>query len=258
MAKISIDEITAIENTWIFNEALRSSVLSSVEKTWLKNNPHLEIATAFNWYPFIFIDPNGKPTSYDIDLVALINTNIGTQFKVKRYPFWQDDLFDQRIAVIKEYVITDILKAQRPNAKFIYVKNSELAFQAIADGEADVGVFSASHHKYLVKYQLKTTGSFYSKAGEYAMGTSKKQPILRAIISKGINSITVQLLTKWDEQAKSDSSLFTTAELQYIATNPLLRVGIDKWQPIIFSDGKEVFGIFGDFFHQHEDITISE
>ncbi|NRA55081.1 MAG: transporter substrate-binding domain-containing protein [Gammaproteobacteria bacterium] len=306
MALISVNEVTELENTWIVNEDLRTSTLSKSERRWLKNNPNVAIASSFNWYPFIFISPNGTPAGYNVDLLALINKNLGTHFQLKRYKLWQeglndlidgqvggifslswtkqraislnysppyffdphkiitkadnqqvkhfDDLKDLTIAVIKEYAMVELLKTQLPDAKLVYVKDAEQAFVAMIKNEADVTFLGASKPQLLAQYNLKIAGSFFSKFGQYAIGSSKQHPELSAILAKGINSITPQqhqqLLKKWHNKSTTNDSLFTTAELQYIKENPIVNVGTEVWQPIIFSDGKEIYGIIGDYLQQ--------
>jgi len=306
MDLISVNEITELENTWIVNEDLRTSTLSKSERRWLKLHPNVEIASSFNWYPFVFVKPNGTVAGYNSDLLATINKNIGTNFQLKRYKLWQDGLndlmqghvdgifslswtkqraqdlnysppyffdphkiitksdnhqvkhFDDlnglRIAVIKEYVMVELLKTQLPSAKLVYINNPEQALEAVSTNEADVTFLGASKPKLLAQYDLKIAGTFFSKFGQYAIGSSKQQPELSAILIKGINSITPQqhqqLLSKWHTKSTTDDSLFTTAELKYIKDNPIVNVGAEVWQPIIFSDGKEIYGVVGDLLQQ--------
>jgi len=311
MKRISINEITELENIWIVNEDLRTSALTKSEQLWLQTHPDITIATAYSWHPFIFVNSNGQTVGYNVDLLATINKNLGTNIKTKRFRYWQDglkalvddkidgifslswsqerakllnysppyyfdphkifvrednlsiksfeDIKNQRIAVVKEYVITALLKTQFPDAKFVYIKDYEEAFEAIDHGEADVALFGTSDPKLLTRYNLKIVGSYYSKAGEFAIGSSKNNPVLSSILAKGINSITPlqheQLLNKWHKQPPKNSSIFNKAELQYIKNHPDISVGVELWQPIIFSDGKEIFGIVGDLLRQISKIS---
>ncbi|NRA71942.1 MAG: transporter substrate-binding domain-containing protein [Gammaproteobacteria bacterium] len=311
MSTISVNEITKTENKWIINEQLRASTLTKSEQRWLREHPNVEIATTFDWPPFIFLDAKGNDAGYNVDLIATINSNIGSNFKVKRYRYWQDGLNDvktskiggilslswskeraknfnysstyyfdlhkiivrvgnrniknfsdlngQRIAVIKDYMITNMLKQDMPSAKLVYVNNPEGAYKKIANGQADVALFSHPNQKVLTRYGLKITGNFYTKAGEYAIGSSKSNPILSSIFAKGVNSITSQqselLLKEWFNKSQTQSSIFNAAELHYIKENPQVIVGAELWQPIVFSDGREVSGIVGDLLRQVSKIS---
>jgi len=306
MANISVNEVSAIEQTWMISPYLRTSILSKREQQWLVDNPSIEIATASHWRPFIFLDASGRPAGYNVDLLALINKNIGTNFKIKRYQYWPDGLKDVqakqvggifsmswskqraktynfsptyyfdphhiivrndnqsikrfedidtlRIAVVREFVLTDLLKSQLPGAKLIYVKDAEQAFAAIADAKADVGLFGNANQEQLARHHLKVVNSFYSKAGEYAIGSAKDNPILGGILAKGINSITAlqksTLINKWHRNTQSGASIFSDEELQYIAQHPVIKTGVLMWQPIIFTDGGEIFGIIGDLLSE--------
>lgn len=62
--------------------------LTPQERLWLDANPILPIASDHTWYPFIFIDNEGKLAGFNVELIALINKNLGTHFTIKRHTSW--------------------------------------------------------------------------------------------------------------------------------------------------------------------------
>lgn len=87
--------------------------LTLKERQWLEANPHIEITTDQNWYPFVFINQQGEVDGFNKDLIALINHNLGTKFTLKRERSWAtayDKLVDGKIWALTSVTPTEARK----------------------------------------------------------------------------------------------------------------------------------------------------
>lgn len=73
------------------------SLLTPKERQWLAANPGVEIASDHSWYPFVFINQQGRVDGFNKELIALINKNLQTDFSIKRHSSWSQ-AFDELVA----------------------------------------------------------------------------------------------------------------------------------------------------------------
>ena len=92
---ITNEEMSVIENKWIVDESLKyfskikkDDILSEKERKYLQENSLITIATLNNWNKYLDKDKNGNYIGYHIDLLKIINNNLGTNFSIKVYESW--------------------------------------------------------------------------------------------------------------------------------------------------------------------------
>lgn len=159
--------------------------------------------------------------------------------------------FNTKTAATYENSITNkIIKNRAPNTKIIHLNNVSDILKNIRDNHADVALLENAKTINLKEYNLKIISSVFTKEGELSIGTSKNKKVFANIIKKGINSISEEqmqtLVNKWFKE-ETEASIFTKEELSYIKKSPVLKVGVEDWKPIIYSnDGKKIEGVAGE------------
>jgi len=161
-----------------------------------------------------------------------------------------EDYNNKNAVTFKNSITNKIIKDKAPNVKILHVNNMADILKNIRDKKADVALLENAKSLKLKKYGLKIVGSVYAKEGELSIGTYEKNLIFADIIKKGITSISEEQMqsldNKWFKKQKKES-IFTLEELSYIKKSPVLKVGIELWKPIIFSQNKEKLnGIAGE------------
>lgn len=115
-----------------------------------------------------------------------------------------DDLDGKTLAVVKGYMIDEIIKMQHPNINRIYADNIVQALELVSRGKAFATAGSLLEMSYNIRQQgmlnLKITGD--AKFGyELKIGVKKGEPHLRSILNKALTGITKeekdQILNKW-------------------------------------------------------------
>jgi len=93
VAKITDAERNSIINRWLLNiELLQQSVgtqLDSKERAWLAESPNLTLAADNQWTPLNYLD-NGQLIGFHVDLIELINSNLGINLSLQPYENWND------------------------------------------------------------------------------------------------------------------------------------------------------------------------
>ncbi len=79
----------------VINNMFNNKLLNKAEREWLVQHPKINLAIGEHWPPLNFIK-NGKMVGYNIDLLAQINANLGTEFKIVVYDDWLQSLDDVR------------------------------------------------------------------------------------------------------------------------------------------------------------------
>ena len=245
--------------------------LTPKERLWLSKNPNIEIATASDWHPFIFINKQGIVDGFNVDLIAQINKNLGTNFTIKRQLSWSagyedlvngdvtslmsvtptperekflsfspvyyyapqyiltnqsnknihniHDLENKRVSVFSNDLIAQLIKESVEVKSFHYIVSMKDAYISLSNGQVDAAVVSTLDEAQMLKHNLKIVDTVYSNAGNLAIATNKKQPMLNQIITKGIRSISKkqmkELTHSWNK-ANTVNTLFNIQEQEFI------------------------------------------
>ncbi|PLX70802.1 MAG: hypothetical protein C0602_04670 [Denitrovibrio sp.] len=115
-----------------------------------------------------------------------------------------DDLNGKTLAVVKGYMIDEIIKSKHPDINRIYADNIVQALNLVSRGKAFATAGSLLEMSYNIRQQgmlnLKITGD--AKFGyELKVGVKKGEDILLSVLNKALSNITKeekdQILNKW-------------------------------------------------------------
>ncbi len=149
-----------------------------------------------------------------------------------------------------------------PEIKLKLFKDTREALEAVSRGEADAYAGNRVVALYFIEKLALSNLSIHgrlSKPGSIlAIGSRKNAPILRDIIQKALNNITQNglrdITNNWIYAlpvAKNPVINFSSSEREWLASHPVIPVGIDgNWPPIDFIDEKNEFkGITADYLN---------
>ena len=66
--------------------------LSFEEITWLKEHPVIQLGTESNWPPYEFVDQSGELQGVTVDIIKILEKQLGVQFKVNSQYSWAETL----------------------------------------------------------------------------------------------------------------------------------------------------------------------
>lgn len=146
-----------------------------------KRNEYMDFTQSYLSYPFVITTSNDK---------IYIN-NIKS-------------IIDKKIAVVKNYAISEILKEKYPNKKFIEVSSVKQGLELVNDKKVYAFVenlisiaYTIQKHNYL---NIKISGEFDEKLN-LSIATRNDEPILNSIMQKSLNLISEdekqQIYNKW-------------------------------------------------------------
>jgi len=84
-----------IYEKWLGNQPQKQSIttdLNSEEKIWLANHPAIRIGVETTWAPYEFIDQSGRLQGFSVELIKLIEKQLGIEFEIVSKFNWADTL----------------------------------------------------------------------------------------------------------------------------------------------------------------------
>ncbi|MEA1914196.1 MAG: transporter substrate-binding domain-containing protein, partial [Campylobacterota bacterium] len=183
------------------------------------------------------------------------------------------DLKGKTVAVAKGFFVHEFLKQYFPDINLNIQDNVLNCIIAVVEGQADAVVADYGVTSYLMQENgllLKHTRVLKDERLNTTMhiGTSLKQPILRDILQKSMNTISDEemqrLRNKWftsDIRTKKQESILSSYELEYLKNKKEIRMCIDPaWLPFEGRDTKgNHIGLSADYFlefKKHLDIEM--
>ncbi len=167
---------------------------------------------------------------------------------------------DKTIAVVKGYVQEEYFKKNHPETKILLVNNILESIDAVITNKADFTVSNIAIINYLVKKHTipNLNAKFHMgyDVSKLHMGVRNDSTILRNIIQKALNSISVNekndISSKWMNVNKStnlNSSLnLTKNEKKFIKANKQLIVANElSYKPYDYNDNKVAKGYVVDY-----------
>lgn len=170
-----------------------------------------------------------------------------------------DDLNGQRIAGIKGFSFTNILKNNVVNADIIAVDNAMEALKAVSLKEADVFIDSIGVITYLLENNyipnLKIIRKFKNKIIENPalhIGVNKKNIILHSILNKALSSFSREekqmMFNHWFNMTGSaknanplKNNIFTADQQAWLSAQPNIRIGVmNAWPPMDYVDNNGI------------------
>ncbi|MCW8888095.1 MAG: transporter substrate-binding domain-containing protein, partial [Gammaproteobacteria bacterium] len=160
------------------------------------------------------------------------------------------DLRGRKVGIERDFFIVKVLRERFPSVDIREYGATSDALDALAKGEVDAYVGNRAVARYVIEKELISNIQQYAKINETAsvnaIGVRKDWPILRDILQKALNSLTVEemrtIMQEWVDIPKSSYNLLLTeSEEQWLESKAVIRVGVmDAWPPFNFTgnDGK--------------------
>lgn len=159
------------------------------------------------------------------------------------------DFNNKIIAGEKNHIVNKSILEIAPNAKIIFKSGVKQILESIKNKESDATIINYAEKENVDKYNLKIGKYVETKAGKLSIGIDNSKLILSDIIEKGIRSITKNQMKKIEKKwlnEKENINIFTLEELDYIKNVPTLKLALEDWKPIIFSEKNKLVGIAGE------------
>lgn len=156
-----------------------------------------------------------------------------------------DDLDGKSVAVERGFFIVGILRERHPGVTVKEYDTTSDALDSVAKGETDAYVGNRAVAMYVIRNELIENlvehGKIKETASVNTIGVRKDWPILRDILRKALQSISVKerrdILTNWVEPQRERSFLWrlTKEEKDWLKSHPVIKVaGNHGWPPIQF------------------------
>jgi polar amino acid transport system substrate-binding protein len=164
-----------------------------------------------------------------------------------------ESLFGKTVAIPKGFFTQEILEKNYPQVKLLLVKNTLESMKAVTFGKADAALGELAVINHLLTEHMMTdlTVSGEAKMGdpEYSLlniATRKDLPVLQSILTKGVETITVEekreLQKKWlgnTQKKTKDIVSFSDKEKSYLASKSTIKMCVDPdWLPFEKIDEK--------------------
>ncbi len=157
------------------------------------------------------------------------------------------DIKGKRAAIIKNYVQEETFKNHYPDVKLHYSNNLLNSMDAVITNKADFFVANIALMNYHSKKHsisgLQAKFQFGFNWNRLHMATRNDTPILRNILQKSLNKITIEeknkITSKWigSEKVKKNKLDLSIEELKYINNNKTVRIANElDWIPYDYNE----------------------
>lgn len=152
------------------------------------------------------------------------------------------------VALEEGFFLREIIKQNYPEISVLEFPGTSAALGAVVKGSADAYIGNRAVAMYVIHNELianmEEHGRIKDSASINSIGTRKDQPILRDILQKTLDNITVKerlaILQDWVEPSplgSINSIELTIDEWQWLDKHPVIRVaGQSDWLPVEFQD----------------------
>jgi two-component system, NarL family, sensor histidine kinase EvgS len=167
-----------------------------------------------------------------------------------------DDLSNKKLALVKGWNTTKILKENYPKINIIEFDTLNEVFESIKNNEANATIQNTLISNYYInksyfdslKQSTKIVINNFDE--KLYMGVSKDLPLLDGIMNKAISKVSTleieALNKKWFKT--EETILFSEEELEFIKNKTINVSYYNKWAPVIFSENGNKYGLAFDFW----------
>ncbi|MEA3353606.1 MAG: transporter substrate-binding domain-containing protein [Campylobacterota bacterium] len=176
-----------------------------------------------------------------------------------------EELSGKTIAFPKGFAQIELLKKQYPKIKILETTNTLESIDAVVTKKADALIENIALVTYLIKKHniedIKSAFSINLGANEIHMTTRKDWTILRDIIQKSINKISIKerniINRKWMQLDDTNAQIrLNSQEREFIVNHPVIKVGGETdWPPFDYVENGEYRGIGKDYLKLIEKYT---
>ncbi len=182
-----------------------------------------------------------------------------------------NDLAGKTVAVEKGYMVEEMFRTEYPDTKRLTVQTSLEALRAVSAGKADaylgtqaVGAYLAD--RYMIS-NLKVAAYLDKEPLRLGMGVRKDLPELRAILQKGIDTLSAREIQEVQDaylggQADFEAGIVLTEEERaWLEEHPVIRMGVNPdWMPFeAMTEDDEYQGVvseYADWIGQRLGVTM--
>ncbi|MDZ7819695.1 MAG: transporter substrate-binding domain-containing protein [Aliarcobacter sp.] len=167
-----------------------------------------------------------------------------------------DDLSGKKVAVVKDWNTTKLLKENYKKINVIEFETLDEVFQSVKNNECDATIQSSLVANYFINNEYSNSLKILTKVNikninnKLYIGVRKDFPHLVQIINKAINNISEEELelinNKWLNNKKDIS--FSQEEINFINNNIINIAFTDNWAPINFVENNKAYGLGYDFW----------
>jgi two-component system, NarL family, sensor histidine kinase EvgS len=161
-----------------------------------------------------------------------------------------DDIKGKTISVVKNYIQVDTFKKDYPNVKLYYTDNILESIDAVLTNKADFTISNiALMNYYKKKHSIAGLQAKFHLGKNWSllhMATRNDKPILRNIIQKSLDKITIEeknkIIEKWlgnreSKEIKSNKLNLSSKELDYINKNKTVTIANElDWIPYDYNE----------------------
>jgi len=245
-----------------------------------KTGLDVRFVNGYNWSQLLLMFKAGKidvmPAIYSSEerkQYALFTRSYYSQPSVMVVHKDNTDILDvnslkgKKVAVIRGFVITSVLKQTISEIELLEVENIVEGLKTVSVKEADAFIDSIGTVSYHLEHHyvpdLKVISRLKNKdlaSPALHLATSKNEPVLRSILDKVLASISrierMSLEKRWIHVPESISTLdaskrivLTAEQIEWLSEHPVIRVGVDKdYAPYSYQDNDHSYiGIAPDF-----------
>lgn len=160
-------------------------------------------------------------------------------------------LSGKKVALEQGFFLADVIKQKYPLIKVTEHTSTSDALAAVSKGDADAYIGNRAVAMYVLHNELITNleeqGKITESASVNALGVAKEHPILRNILQKALDNISVKerlsILQDWVEPTplgNIKSIELSLDEWEWLDKHPVIKVkGSGQWYPIEFGEGDE-------------------
>ncbi|HCY87421.1 MAG TPA: hypothetical protein DHV36_19970, partial [Desulfobacteraceae bacterium] len=207
-------------------------------KPWSENGPRLK-SGELDLSPALRKTP--ERTAYLVFTSAYISSQDAIWVKKGRNDITSlKDFSGKTIAVESGYYQQEYLKANHPDARLLLVPNTLEALKAVSTAKADAYMGTLAVGNYLTDQHfltdLKIVGYFEDHRFELAMGINAEKKMLKAVMQKGLDSLSQKELNDIKETylgSEAPRNLYLTEEeRRWLVAHRDIRLGVDPaWLP---------------------------
>lgn len=186
-----------------------------------------------------------------------INQELSIITKINKFDLINiDDLSGKKVAMVKNWNLTKVLKENYPKINIIEFDTFEKVFESIKNNETDATIQNTFISNYNIKKEYYNSLKISTKVTinnfneKLYIGVSKSLPLLPEIINKAINKVSVLELEALNKKWFNDEEniIFSQKELDFIENKTINIAFTDNWAPINFVEKSKPYGLGFDFW----------
>ena len=138
-----------------------------------------------------------------------------------------NNLVNKKIAIEENTIFKDVIEEKIPSAKMVSVENTKKAYESVLNGDTLATISPNINDKLFKDSGLKIATEIFHRSSNLYVGVNKKYPMSASILTKGIDSLSLQEMAKLRQKwlTKSDAIIeLNEKESNWIKRNPKVKM----------------------------------